>query len=452
MEKTRTGAKKVNVVKKEEAKIVSIVLLEGANEKTDAEVIQYVNIQQNPNNHTDVTHIDRLGQKLRLKVKFDQPRVSKFTVKLESNNNVRYNNDRSSPESRDNYKYSDSVNFITDSNGEKIIEVADKVFVSPAGGNVFTIKAVDKNNNEVTAASKIKTKRLLYYVELNMKNLTYPRTNVGSGFESEFNSHSVQFKKISDVEIDYFKLNLDNEDESIFNQKAVEAFNSCPDTTKFKPYCIGLAYTERNVWRVKNPPVLTLNVDGTLREAIIQLPDGTFLWCNVDNQKWFISGFFEKIGGGVEDILESECQPHALRSYKYTLYDSVKINLSRLTGRGRILLKVKLIENIWTGYAVPNIPTTLTTTKNLEKQRDLQLEITQTVIHEVGHKIELASDGTILDKTPDHYVQNGNHCRKPTSCVMYHAANEFIEFCPHCAITVKKLDLKEGIKQIRKEE
>lgn len=51
-----------------------------------------------------------------------------------------------------------------------------------------------------------------------------------------------------------------------------------------------------------------------------------------------------------------------------------------------------------------------------------------------------------LDKAPDYYWKNGNHCNKPGSCVMFDTAKgtPTLVFCDDCAKTVKKVDLTKG--------
>lgn len=446
--KTGTGAVKIEKEKKDDGNIVSIELLEGNTEKTDAEVIQYVNIQKDEANHvdgTDVTHIDRLGQKLRLKVKFDKAGDFRFKVELKKLGPSDTDYTLAEETRNSDFKYSkEKVTFYTDNSSEKIIE-ADKIFVTPAGGDIFEITATDDNGKTVTAKSKIKTKRLLYYVELTMKNIKYPPTNIGSKIEKEYAKHGIILKKLSTAVIDYSKKNLEKKDEAEFYKKAQEAFDSSSGKAKI-PYCFGIAYTDQNVWRIEDTLTSNkLNVDGVVKEVIIK-SDNYNLWCNVDDLSWFISGIFKKDGGGEEAIPKGACKPHSLTGSTKS-YNSVKIDLSKLKskGKGKIFLKVNLIEGIYTGDATRAIP--FATTNTLGSKRG-ENDIARTMIHEIGHKMGLASDGGpgMPDKTPDFYLKKGRHCNKPSSCVMYGYVNGFLEFCTDCAITVKKVDLKSGIK------
>ncbi|MCD8176834.1 MAG: hypothetical protein LUE98_05170 [Tannerellaceae bacterium] len=141
--------------------IQSITILEGDQELTVPEIAQYVNLprdSQYVNPAYNIPHIDRLGRKIRCKVSFNTVGKFKFKVKLNpDSSNVVYTATEKSRNS--NYCYSEGeIEFTTDSTGEKIIE-ADKLFVTPASNDLFTISAQYNSGTAKEATTKIRTKK-----------------------------------------------------------------------------------------------------------------------------------------------------------------------------------------------------------------------------------------------------------------------------------------------------
>jgi len=89
-------------------------------------------------------------------------------------------------------------------------------------------------------------------------------------------------------------------------------------------------------------------------------------------------------------------------------------------------------------------------------------EIARAVIHEIGHKVGMVTDGTGKkpDMIPTHYVDRGHvgpHCHNGLPlldsysgvstgniCVMFGTITDQVAFCPDCAKAVKKMDLAAG--------
>lgn len=462
------GSVSLNVVT---GKIVSIELLEGDTERTDPEVVQYVNIQKNAGEHVDgrdVTHIDRLGQKLRCKVKFDRAGEFAFKVRLTpGTDNVTYS---SSEKSRNaNFKYSEGeIGYTTESNGEKIIE-ADKLFVSPAGGDVFTISARDSQGNEVTAAARIRTRRLLYYMEMKMRGLPAIVSDL-SVFSDEFGKYGIEFKKLPSIEIEHIR-NVDNNKSDDFKNKVLAAFNSSGAKAK-EPYCIIIAYIDQGASVEALTITRGVTIDGTSDKVVIGTKNDECLWDNsIDDTSWFVKCYFDQryfcgLLGTKTSIAETQCRPVKVDNTDWN--DAVEVDISNLPeGRGEIVLKVNTIEGMTGGFSFLDHNIVTVCSRSWGKLRS-ESEMQRDIIHEVGHQLNMACDGSgkFPDKVATFYDGKGHvgrHCNSGltdiqraksfygmeelfrSGCVMYGCTNGKRVFCPDCAEALKKLSLEEGL-------
>lgn len=468
-----TGFASLNLVT---GHILSIELLEGDIERTDPEVIQYVNIQYNKDRHVDgkdITHEDRLGQKLRCKVKFDKAGIFTFKVKLTPDkDNAVYSSDEIARNA--NFKYSsEEIEFITNSNGEKIIE-ADKLFVSPAGGDVFTISATDALNNTVTASAKVKTRRLLYYSEIKMNGVTTSLTQL-EAFVNEYAKLGIQFKAEPLQEIPHMP-NI--KDEQQFQQFYEDVQKSCltSATHPKSPYCVGIAYIDQLAYKKTGMSFNYSIIRGGAGKKINILfyneetKSFSYLWQDIDPaEDWFMECYFIKDGGGESDkinIPKSKCTMKSTLDQPVGYLDYVEIDLSDIPQeKGTVTLTVDCVDYMVGGKApLTSFPMVLVCTRVWwftvsEAQQN------NVAIHEVGHKLGMVTNasGNLPDK-PAYFYENlghkGWHCHKgipaglsdynglgnSSQCVMYGETTSLGTFCEECAEVVKKLDLSNGIK------
>lgn len=340
-------------------KIISIELLRGDAVQTGT-VIQYVNIKRDAKyvDGTDITHIDSLGQKLRLKVKFDIAGIFKFKVKLvPDSTNVVYSANEKTRNS--NFKYSsDEIEFTTDKNGEKVID-ADKIFTSPAGGDIFTISAKDDEGNEVTASGKVKTGRLMYYLEAKMAGLTSIASNL-STFTNEYDKHNITFKGLSCVNIVHMP-NIGNDtDSTTFKSRIQTAYAASTGPSK-SPYCIIIGYTDHLAVRTENQKNTFPNITGgSTTPVIISIVNTTgdvyALWKDiVPSEDWFVECYFIKNGGTDADkviIDKTKCTPIQNTRYATGYCDSVSVDISSLPAEtGTITLKVNWVDRMRGGLS-----------------------------------------------------------------------------------------------------
>lgn len=473
------GAEGIEDKKEDLGNIVSIELLEGNTETTDIEVIQFVNIQQNQDRHVDkkdVTHIDRLGQKLRLKVKFDKPGNFRFEIELKPDgSNVNYTSKEKERNRRFNYNER-KMHFWTDDNGETVIESIN-LLVSPAGNDVFEITATDENGKTVVAKSKVRTKRLLYYVEAKMTGLTTIASSLG-GFRSEYDKHSISFKDLPCINISYIPNIGKKEDEDSFKKDIQEAYKKSEGPAKI-PYSIIIAYTDHLAVKDPDQKVAPVNaVGGSITPVNVPIIkrdsiDGNrySLWHNImPEEDWFVECYFLKDGGSISDrvvIDKSRCTPVQAVGCGVGDCDSVDVDISGLApNTGKIILTVNWVNRMRGGLSFPktNIIAVRTRAWWQNKSNDAQ---NQVIVHEIGHQLGMVSDGTgkLPDKTSYLYDTSkghiGNHCHmgipsgqsrydsqtdgKLSMCVMYGATNGKIAFCIECAKVLQKVDLENGV-------
>jgi hypothetical protein len=460
--------------------ISSIELLRGDTAQAGT-VVQYVNIKRDAKyvDGTNITELDSLGQKLRLKVKFDKPGRFKFKVKLTLDNlsNAIYS---SAEKSRNpNFKYSeDEIEFSTDSNGEKIID-ANKIFVTPAGGDIFTVSAKDEEGNEVTAAAKVKTARMMYYVEAKMNGLTSIASNL-SIFTGEYNKHEVLFNNLPDINIAHICNIGSNTDSNTFKNRIKTAYASTGQAKD--PYCIIIGYTDHLAVKEANKPINVPNVTvGNATPVTVPIEDSSgkkySLWNNiVPGEGWFVECYFIKDGGTNANkitIDESKCTAVSRPGYASDDCEDVNIDVSSLPAEtGTITLKVNWVNKMRAGLSFnTNIVAICTRSWWRNKNNSDQC---QTIIHEVGHQLEMVPNPSsiyhtkkLLDKGGYHYDDSkgrhvGDHChydiavgqtrydsatdRSNSKCVMYGSTNGKSAFCVECAKAMRKVDLAGGVK------
>jgi hypothetical protein len=460
-------------------KIVSIELLRGETVQTGI-VNQYVNIKRDAKyvDGTDITHIDSLGQKLRLKVKFDIAGTFNFKVKLTPDTtNAVYSADEKTR--NPNFKYSsDEIEFITDSNGEKVID-ADKVFTSPAGGDIFTISAKDDEGNEVTAAGEVKTERMLYYVEAKMNGLVTCANNLDV-FKNEYIKHGITFHNLPSVLMPHME-NIGANDGNTFKNNVQTAYSASQGPGK-NPYCVVIAYSDHLAVKDVNKEIPLSNVQGGIstpiniiikeRDVSSDIDRQYALWNNlVTGEDWFVECFFLKNGGNaVTDkvtIQKNKCIPMQTSGYPTGYFGSVNIDVSGLPSEiGTVTLKVNRVNRMRAGLSFGGTNIVAICTKAWWQAKTTQNQ-NEVIVHEVGHQFKMVPDGSgkLPDKTTNFYDSSkghvGNHCHTgiPTGqaqynsqtdgalsqCVMYGATNGHSDFCSDCAKAVKKMDLSNGV-------
>lgn len=449
---------------KSNQKIQSIELLEGETVKTGT-VIQYVNITPYAKyvDSEDITHIDRLGKNLRLRVRFDKAGSFKFKVKLiPDSKNASYttNEKKRNP----NFKYSEEEEFVTDSNGEKVID-GNKIFTSAAGGDIFTIIAKDEDGNQVIAEAKIKTERRIYYVEAKMTGLTTVTTSL-KNVEKEYHKHGISLKGFPAVEMPFME-NISIAQQKTFIRHVMSAYvrSACKDKM---PYGFVIGYTGHLAEKSAKTEFRINNIRVGVTAKTVIIPTIYPLWIDVAaNEDWFVESYFIRDGGEDADkiaIVKEKCTPIQNPDNAVGWFDSVSIDVSSLpAGQGSIILVVYYVEKMLGGVSGGgNFIGICTKAYWTDMPHDEQQKV---IIHELGHSLKMVTDGDgiLPQKTPYHYSgkgHQGNHCHcglpikadysvdrndvNLATCVMFGIVNNASSYCKECAKAVRKLDMSAG--------
>jgi type VI secretion system secreted protein VgrG len=460
-------------------KIVSIELLQGGKELADTEIVQYVNLKRDLQyvDGAEVKHIDRLGRSLKLKVTFENEANIKFKVELRPDpGNVRYSSNEKSlnpnfeftaskefckanlPNSANSVERPPAKNTVAYVGLDKTYKPTNDILVSPAGGDVFSIVATDQHGNEVTAKSKVRTCRIMYYVEAKMRGLASITPDLNT-LVSEYEKYGIKLKKLSPFEINHLP-NIDKTDDAAFKSSVLAGYSS--SAGKFKePHSVVIAYTDQLAVQGQGE-LRYLGAESTNTNIKISVYDtlkmeNRYLWKDLDERGWFVECFYVEEGKPLSSkvaIPQSKCTAsRSLASYTGKgRYDQVKIDVTGLPAgkKCRIYLKVNWVNRFRGGFS--NADNNIVTVCTRANWATVPYSDQQGVaIHEIGHQLGMVPDGSNkshLDKTTLQYSHThlGSHCNRPKGCVMYGVVNGVSAFCSDCADSVRKVDLSNGIK------
>lgn len=441
------------------------------NTTVSGQVEQYVNLPADIKfvDGSIIKNLNRLSQKIKIKVKLDRPGKHKFKIELVPGpGNIKYSD--SEKKRNPNFKYQEKVlEYTSEENGEKIIDAKD-IFISPAGSDVFELSGTDLLGNTVKSSGKVITARLMHYVEVKMKGITSIATSLTT-FKSEFNKHNIRFEGMTSVSMAHME-NIGENDGERFKKNVQVAYKASKGTSK-APYCIAIAYTDHLAVKESNMsiPVFNVKVGGkTSINIIIQnnKKEKFALWRNIiTGEDWFVECYFVKKGGNpVSDkfvIQKNKCIPSQPTGY----CTSVNIDVSALPKEtGTILLKVNWVNRMRAGLSFPGINIVAICTKAWWTKISTN-DQNGTIIHEIGHQLGMTSDGSgkLPDKISSFYDTSkghiGNHCHygiaagqakydsnadsKLAKCVMYGSSNGYRSFCINCTKALKKVDLINGV-------
>lgn len=473
------------VIAKCPAKIVAVEFLD-ADDNTELAATgkQFVNFPRDEKwvDGTHVLNIDRLSQKTRVKVRFDQPGSHHFKIKYEpDSSNVTYSASEKSRNNNFNFQESEKQ-YTTEADGTKIIST--DFFVTAAGKDKYKLTAEDDHGNVVTSHT-IETHRLVYYQEIKMKGMTSAASNL-SKFKSEFAKHNITLISLGSVEMEHmpnigtpgpFEKLIDflspTSDIAIFKDRARTAYNNSSASVK-EPYVVAIAYTDHLAVKEANRRITKTGIEVGPGQTDIVIPiiDGSgnreYLWKNiVPNEDWFVSISFTPDSSWLPDFLSSQNIPKAnctaISTTNPDKCNRVKIKVSDITKekvKGTIVLTVNVVNRMRGGlsFAGENLICVCTRAWWGNIPNDYQ---NQVLIHEMGHKIGMVPDGTgkLPDKTSKHYANKGhvgNHCHQGlavltnyrnatgSTCVMFGATNGKIAFCSDCTPALRKVDLSDG--------
>jgi hypothetical protein len=452
-------------------RVTSVIYLEGDNTR---ELLaggkQFVNLPRDAKwvDTTNVTTLDRLGFKPRIKVSFDQPGSHNFKLKFKPGaSNPVYTG---AEQGRNpNFKFQDAEkSYTTEGDGTKIIE--NDFFVAAAGTATYEVAAKDDENNEVSSVP-LTVHRLMYLVEMPMRGLTTMASSLTT-FKGEFSRHNIQLEVLARTEMDYIH-NISvtvPTDLTNFLTKARTAYAGSAGPAK-EPYVVAIVYTDHLAVKAADQDISKSGVDvGPGKpDVVIDIVDSAaqtmYLWHDlVPGDGWFVSASYLKDGGtaGTDDvaIAAALCTPEALNAHNPDLWTKVKVKVDGLpAGTGTLKLRVNCVSWMAGGLSFPGNIICICTRSwwrgtNTASQN-------QIMIHELGHQVKMAADGsgTSVDMVPKHYTGKGHqgpHCHYDlpvlasydnvmgSACVMFGATNGITTFCIHCSPSVSKQDLSSG--------
>lgn len=469
------------VYEKDNGTLLSIDLLEGNTPLTSAEVLQYVNLPQDTKYvNNGISHIDRLGRKLRLQVKFKRKGKFKFTITLKSHTLSTYTANEKGKNANFE-KYTDSADFFeqTDENGIVTIGInhTTPIWVTPAGNDVFEVKAKDSFGNEATAPTKVKTNRRLYYMEAKMAGLTTITPDLNT-VVAEYAKHGISLVGYPSVSTTFIE-NIDTSNQSAFLSNLTALLNAST-CGQLVPYSLIIGYTGHLA--VKSAPkdfdiVNIILGNGGITQTKIGIEIGSKkypLWDKiVSGEDYFVECYFLKDGDPLTNkisILKTECTPSKLSGY--SAYE-VTIDLTRITTlvtsstdstlpisvKGKVVLCAYYVDRMRGGLSGGSSSIVVCTKAYWQNESATSQQ--QVTIHELGHSVKMVTKShSNLDQTPNFYTGSGHigdHCHAGVSamanysgatgstCVMFGATNGKSAFCTDCAKAVKKLDLSGGL-------
>ncbi len=456
----------------QDANIVSVAWLDGADDKEVASADQWVNLPKEDKfvDGTDVKNKDRLGMKPRLKVKFDKEGSHSFKIKLlEPTGTDAYTDDEKGRNG--NFKYTEAEKSLTtDADGTKIVE--DALSLVAGGGYEFKAEAKDAKGKKVTTGN-LTTKRLFWYVEAKMTGLASVLSSTAD-VESEFGNHHMTLKKLAALSIDRQHNIGDNTDSGTLSTNVNNAVDGSAAAKEKKPYLLTVAYTDHLAVKNAGVTISKDNVETGAGKPAAVIPvvaagllspytvKTRYLWHDiVPGEGWFVEAKFHKDGGGVEDIPEDKVSHQGDGDY----WSDVEVDVTGLSaGRGKIEVKVNVVDRMRGGLALGGANQTCVCTRSWWANR-AEGKQKRTIIHEMGHKVGMVADGTgnKPDKVSTQYSGKGHagsHCYEgcaagqdnyattantdASDCVMFGSSNDKLAFCSNCEKAVKKLDINSG--------
>lgn len=474
--------------------IARIALIDDdGNELTGSQLIKYVNLPKvdrlvtESNGYATGTH--QLDREVWCKVCFRNPGYYTFKILIDSDNSSTYTIDEMVRNKNFAYKKTTTFSGLTSGPENEIIINGYGLFLSQAGGNVYTIKAMC-GRDLVECATKILTKRILFYTEIKMLNkegdgVLSSITNDLSQVKQEFKNLEIELIKSFDETVDYMP-NIDRNDHELFANNIEYVYRNSLSNKYLDPFCsvivysghlamkgvANLIYYDENVGPGQAPLLITISRNNTDYEA---------LWNKIDHpdddiNEWYINctcTMINFVDGEdiplVSSILieKDKCTPISIGDNPYSCC-IVSVDVSHLPkGIGDISLDVYVVNAMIGGLSFEGINTIFICTRSWWK--DISTEAQNiAIMHEIGHQIGMVPDGTDngLNRGVYQYFGRGHvgsHCHAGiphsvvtdyvksendiATCVMYGRMNIIRDkFCPVCASQVKKVDISKGIK------
>ncbi|MCH9680711.1 MAG: hypothetical protein K0V04_04685 [Deltaproteobacteria bacterium] len=470
--------------------LVSARILDGSDTKVlAADRRQFVNLPRDAkwvDAAAGPKNIDRLHIKMRVLITFDRAGAHNFKLKLvPDSTNVVYTGAEKGRNPL--FKFQDQEkSYTTEGDGTKIVPL-DDFFLDVAGGHLFTFEAEDDFGNKVQS-TEVEVSRLFYFQELKMTGS--PCATTVSPLVSEFSSNFMVIHPLPSVPMTRIEnVSRSAADNAALKSAARTAYAGSTAPSK-EPYAVAVAYTDHLAVMTAGHVVTKANIivgsHATINPVPIPIVNAAgrnkYLWKGiVTGEKWFVSAVYQSdpvvppspvpaVPGAPPPVAvapppvpmtEADFTPVPDSPRYPDRCKSVEVDVSKLPrGRGTITLTVNIVDMMRGGLAYPGTNLVVVCTKAWWVPKNTT-DQNQIMIHEVGHKVYMVSDGTgkLPDKPAKHYTgrgHRGDHCHQGialattfssttgTTCVMFGATNGVSTFCSDCSPAVVKMDISDG--------
>lgn len=412
-----------------------------------------------------VRNIDRLSHRPRLKVRFNRPGGHSFKLRMQPGaSNLAYSGAEKGRNARFTFEENEK-SYTTDGDGTKIID--GDMFIESCGNNKFVVEGEDSKGTR-KRTSALTVKKLIFYQEIKMQNAagTGPLASIAtslSTLRSEYAKHGVRLEPITAGSMPHME-NISTTDSAAFQTNARGGYSGSAK----EPYVVAIGYTGHLAVKDASQTVTKSAVTVGPTAAAVTIPivnasgNVKYLWNNiVTGEGWFVSCTFTPNGGGsAVAIPAAKVTAVTAAGRPADMCDRVRVDVTGLAAAtGTITLRVNWVNRMRAGLSFPggNLVCVCTRAWWSNKSTASQNEV---LVHEVGHKFGMVSDGTgkLPDKPAFHYTGKGHigdHCHhgQPVlpsysgvsgDCTIFGATNGHSDFCEDCTPVVRKLDLSDG--------
>lgn len=361
------------------------------------------------------------------------------------------------------------------------------ITLAAAGGNEYEISAMYKGK-EVVGKLTVETRRRLYFQVMAMRGVTAPDLlNLIDTFWGEADKLYIDLQQVGGTATVANIGCMEDPKDDPFIDSCKPAYT----LRKYKPYAFAVCFIEhysdfathslrRKFNRTLPRKLSNASFDGLT--FTLKLPDGVFLWKDLDkqddaNKRWALNGpRVTVIDAAGVDLLDVSAGVESTEAYRDGVaagahggkYNAVRIKMkpdavsrnyfSDKALTFRVRWNVGIADGFTNGvsYNTTNLVAVATRVEWEDRPVD---RMSQTIVHEVGHKIGMVPKGGAgeLDAHAQQYTQRthqGSHCAQGANwdgtrwsgspiCVMFGSSwdSRKGQFCPICSPLVRKLDL-----------
>jgi hypothetical protein len=447
--------------------IVSVRVLDGGEKEAAGAVDQFVNLPEGKKWVTDgVSSIDRLTEKLRVKVRFKRPGTEKFKLRLVPHpKNAEYSKKEKGRNGKYDHAPKKDLKLTTAQNGTRVLE--DLHSVAVAGGNRYQFEAEDKKGNKVLSRD-VRVRRRIFLQEIKMQGAPCA-ASLGT-LTGEYGKHEIELRQLPSVQM--ARIENVGADSGPFQKAVRTAYKKSQGPDK-EPHCVAVAYTDHEAVKDANVQIEYRNKQvgpgkGPLPAAIVNAAgNSAYLWNNiVTGEDWFVSASFLENGADEANrisIPRTKCTPIQATGKPADACRTVSIDTADVTPTvktGTVRLVVNTVNRMRAGLSFGGGNLICICTRAWWSASP-EADQNQTMIHEMGHKIGMVPNGDDLDRLPNYYSGSGHvgpHCHAGvakrtnysnapgSTCVMFGETNGQSAFCDDCAKAVKKIDISKGWK------